>query len=194
MGPSDYADPVTVFDVIYWAICLVLVTSGAMKLSGPGGFASFISPFVGESLAPTAGRLTGAAELVLGFVGIAYGGAVVATAVAVTYAVFSVVVLLAMRRSLPTCGCFGSASAAPSGTHAAMNVVSVVVASIAVARSTPGMSEGLKGSGPWAVAAVVSVLAIAVLVVVVDTKPVGATVLRRSTHGGIDERSSQRRN
>ncbi|MGB3411176.1 MAG: MauE/DoxX family redox-associated membrane protein [Microthrixaceae bacterium] len=183
----------TVFDAAYWAICLVLVTSGAMKVSGPDGFAAFIKPVVGSRPAPLLARLTGVAELVLGFVGLAFGGRFVAALVAVAYLAFSFVVFIALSRSLPTCGCFGSASAPPSGAHAAVNVISAVVAVLATARSTPGMADGLSGVGWWSAPTVAGVLLVTILVVVVDTKPAGATFAQRNTSGGNDERTRQRR-
>lgn len=193
MGRSGYADQVTVFDAAYWAICLVLVTSGAMKVSGPQGFAAFIKPVVGPKSAPLIARMTGAAELALGFVGLAFGGRVVAALVAAVYLTFSFVVFFALRRSLPTCGCFGSASVAPSGAHGAINVISSGVALLALIRSTPGMADGLSGLGWWTAPTVGAVLLVTILVVVVDTKPAGATFAQRKTPGGNDERTTQRR-
>lgn len=192
-GRFGYADPVTVLDVAYWAICLVLVTSGALKISGPEGFAAFIGPMVGAKPAIGLARLSGVAEFVLGFVGLATGGRLVAVLVTLTYAGFTVVVYSALRRSLPSCGCFGQASAPPSGAHLGMNLVSTVVAVVASIRSTPSVFEGLDGIGWWAVIVVIAILVVAVLVVVVDTNPLGATFLPRNTYGGTDERDKQHR-
>ncbi|HTO01908.1 MAG TPA: MauE/DoxX family redox-associated membrane protein, partial [Microthrixaceae bacterium] len=181
---SGYADPVTVLDAAFWAICLVLVTSGAMKMSGPAGFAAFIEPVVGRRLAPTVARIVGVFELGLGFIGLAFGGRITAGLVALTYALFAVVVIVAIRRALPSCGCFGSRSAPPSGAHATANLISVLVAAVATARSTPGMAEGLEGLGLWVVPTVLGVLLVAVLVVVVDTRAGSATFAQRKTPGG----------
>ncbi len=164
-----------------------------MKVSGPEGFAAFIKPVVGAKSAPLLARMVGVVELALGFVGLAFGGRVNAALVAVAYLAFSFVVFVALRRSLPTCGCFGSASAAPSGAHAAVNLISTGVAVVALIRSTPGMADGLSGLGWWTAPTVAAVLLVTILVVVVDTKPTGATFAQRNTPGGNDERTTQRR-
>lgn len=177
----------TILDAAFWAVGLVVVASGATKLAEPGSFAEAL-----DALRPGGGAgahdhvaghggpsarlrwlaiLVGLVELALGLAALAIGGSLVAWAVAAAYAAFTVVVLLARRRGLTTCGCFGARSGAPRGVHAALNAASAVVAAAAALRGPPPVADGLEGlAGPVAVLVVLGVLGAAATVVVVDTR------------------------
>ncbi|MHB1140009.1 MAG: MauE/DoxX family redox-associated membrane protein, partial [Microthrixaceae bacterium] len=172
----------------FWVVCLVLVAAGASKLSEPTPLATALRGLglPGTASGPRAVALArgiGAAELILGVGGLAIGGALLAVLVAAAYLSFSVVVVLAIVRRLPSCGCFGSRSGAPSPVHAALNAVSAVVALAAAWTAPPAVADALDdmGAGGWW--AVLATLVVAVAVIVVDTRGGGTTVGRQQNRG-----------
>lgn len=159
-------------DALFWVACLVLVVAGAAKLGDPSAVAATLSATSRGGL--RSARVLGATEVVVGIMALAFGGVYAAAAVAVAYVAFAVVVVLARRRGLQSCGCFGARSAPPSPVHVAVNLVSACVAVAAVA-STSGagpiaVTDGLVDLGAVAgtVAAALVVLA-ATMTIVVDT-------------------------
>jgi hypothetical protein len=74
-------------------------------------------------------RVLAAGEAVLGVVAVVRPGALVAAAVAISYAGFTAFVLRALRSGSPlaSCGCFGKTDTPPTPVHA------VVTAALAVA-------------------------------------------------------------
>jgi hypothetical protein len=179
---------VTVLDAAFWVVCLVLVAAGATKSTEPAPLATALRRLgvPGTAQGPRAllmARLIGLVEVVLGIAGLAVGGTAVAAAVAVAYGAFTVVVVLAIVRRLPSCGCFGSRSGPPSVWHAVLNGASAALAVLATAASPVPVADALDASGAggwWALAAV---LVAAGLVVVVDTRAGGATVARQHDRG-----------
>ncbi len=162
-------------DAAFWAVCLVLVASGVSKLTDPRPFQTALVTLgpgvVGDADTRWPARSIGAIEVVLGLAGLSLGGSVIATAVALTYAAFTAVVVLARRRGLDSCGCFGERSGPPSTLHAVINAASAVVVLGAALRSSPGVADGLSGrSALSATVIVVAVLAGAVAIVVADTR------------------------
>lgn len=169
----------TILDAAFWAVCLVLVASGATKLSEPEPFAVALAalgrPDHGtHGGQPGARRIAvgvGVVELAIGLAALVLGGAVVAGVAAVAYAGFTAVVLLARRRGMASCGCFGSRSGPPSTTHAALNAGSAAVCAAAAVVGPEPIADGLQGLGVVAAGVVVvGVLAAAVAIVVVDTR------------------------
>lgn len=158
----------SVLDALFWVVCLVLVAAGASKLVAPTATGTTLDA-LGLPGGEVAARALGGVELVAGLAGLAVGGRIVAAAVAVAYAAFAVVVALARRRDLPTCGCFGARSAPPSPVHVAVNGVSALVAAAAVALPAPPVADGISGLGATGVVVVGLVLLAAALVVAVDT-------------------------
>lgn len=169
----------TILDAAFWAVCLVLAASGATKVADPTAFARALAELGvarAQSGADTprerwAAVLVGVVEIGVGLNGLVLGGSLVAGLAACAYAAFTVVVLIARRRGLSSCGCFGQHSGTPSLTHAAVNLVSAVVCAVAAVVGPAALTVGLEGlSLPSAAAVVLGVLAAAVAIVVVDTR------------------------
>ena len=162
-------------DAVFWAVCLVLVGSGVSKITDPRPFQTALialgPPVVGGVETRWPARSIGAIEVLLGLAGLSVGGSLAAAAVAATYAAFTAVVLLARRRGLDSCGCFGARSGRPSTQHAVINAASTVVALGAAATSADGVADGLAGRpGVVNVVVVLLVLVAAVAIVVADTR------------------------
>jgi hypothetical protein len=170
---------VDVLDALFWVTCLVLAAAGAAKLADPTPTGSTLAA-LGLPGGPVAARLVGGAELGLAVAGLAVGGAVVAAGVALAYGAFAVVVVLARRRGLASCGCFGARSAPPSRVHVLVNAASALVAAVAVAVVPLPAADGLAAVGGTFLSAVVAALVLlaAALVVAVDT--VVADVVERT--------------
>lgn len=158
-------------DAVFWVVCLVLVVAGASKLADPGPIASTLSAlgFGGRIV----GRLVGAVEVAVGITAMSLGGTATGVAVAVAYLAFGAVVVLARRRGLPSCGCFGARSAPPSIVHVGLDVSSALVAATAVVAgggSGPvAVADGLAGLGGAGIVVALLLLLATVTVVVVDT-------------------------
>lgn len=165
----------TILDAAFWALCLVLAASGATKVADPGAFAVALGGLGLPGMRGDAGRwaavLVGVVEVGVGLNGLVLGGSVAAALAAVAYGAFTVVVLVARRRGLASCGCFGQRSGTPTLTHAALNAVSAVVCTAAVSAGPVALAAGLEELSLVAAAAVVlGVLGAAVAIVVVDTR------------------------
>lgn len=179
-------------DAAFWVVCLVLVAAGATKLTEPAALGDALRALHVPGTASTVrsrqvARAIGVFEMVLGVGGLAVGGALIAWLVALSYGAFGLVVVLAIRRGLPSCGCFGARSGSPSPVHAVVNLLSAAVAVVAALRGTPALADGLDGRGVGGVFVAVGVLLAAVVVIVVDTRSVGATVWRQNSSGGTDD-------
>jgi hypothetical protein len=163
---------VTILDAACWAVCLVLVASGATKVVDPAPFATALAALGRyRSPSPAVSITVGAIEIVLGLSALALGGPWPAAAVSVAYALFAAVVLVARRRGLASCGCFGARSGAPSVTHAVVNLGSALVAGAAATTDPPAVAVGLEGLGIVAALGVVlAVLVAASAIVVADTR------------------------
>ncbi len=79
------------------------------------------------------------------------------------------IVAVARRRELPSCGCFGARSAPPSPVHVAVNAVSAVVAAVAAVAGPVPVADALAGQGIDGLVVAGLVLLVTALVVVVDT-------------------------
>lgn len=173
LDPVPAAAPTTVpvVDALFWVACLVLVVAGATKLVSPSGVADTLSA-LGVGGTGTA-RLLGAVEALTAIVALTSGGPAPSLVVAVLYVGFAVVVVLARRRGLPSCGCFGARSAPPSMIHVVVDGVSAAVAVAAVATGPVDgplpAGEGLAALGWSGVVVAALVVFASVLVVVVDT-------------------------
>jgi len=188
----------TVLDAAFWVICLVLAAAGATKLIEPGPLAAALvqlrspaspagAPAPTTAVPLAVARGVGGVELALALLGLAVGGRWVAAGVALAYAVFGVVVLVARRRGLPSCGCFGSHSGAPSPVHAVVNLLSAAVAVAAAVVGVPAVADGIAGTVAGGVPVLIGVLAAAAVVIVVDTRSVGATVAPQTSSGGTHD-------
>ena len=155
-------------DALFWVTCLVVVVAGVSKLLEPSATASTLSA-LGLPGGSSAARAVGAVEVMLGMGGLIVGGPWFAAGVAVSYAAFAVVVGVARRRDLPSCGCFGARSAPPSAVHVAVNAASAVVAAAAAVAGPVPVADGLVELGGTGVVVAGLVLLATVLVIVVDT-------------------------
>jgi hypothetical protein len=183
---------VTILGAAFWVICLVLVAAGATKLAEPAPLGAALATLGVPGAGSSAGArvlvsVVGVIEMLLGIGGLAVGGAAFALGVAVAYATFACVVLVALRRALPSCGCFGSRSGPPSRVHAVVNLASAFVAVAAVLRPTPAVADAVEGRGLGGAAVVLAVLCAALVVVVVDTRAGGATVSPQNSSGGTHD-------
>lgn len=155
--------------MLFWVTCTVLVVAGASKLSEPSGTAAALAA-LGVPGGNAAARALGAVEVGLGLGGLAVGGRVLAAGVAMAYGFFAVVVLVARRRGLASCGCFGARSAPPSVVHVAVNALSAAVAAGAAVTGPVPVADALAAVPlPTAATALGLVLLVTALVVVLDT-------------------------
>ncbi len=105
---------------------LLLVLGGIMKLVFPHPAAHLIGT-LGLPARVWIARLIGCAELAVGAFALALGGPVVAAVVGTVYAMFALVVLRALSKGSPSCGCFGQADSPPSRVHVIANLFFVAV-------------------------------------------------------------------
>jgi uncharacterized membrane protein YphA (DoxX/SURF4 family) len=166
---------VTVTDALpwalLWAVSLVMVASGAMKLADPSATADTLDRLSAPGGMVTA-RLLGLAEVGVGLAVLAVGGRGLAALVGVLYLGFAGIVIAARSKGLPTCGCFGSRSAPPRIGHVIVNALSAVVAFVAAAgpNAPEPVADGLGDlSGAGAVVVGVAVLVGAIGLIVFDT-------------------------
>ncbi len=142
-------------DAAYWVCALVLVVSGASKLSGRSAVGDTLEA-LGLPSPPRAGTVVGVFEVLVGGAALlAPHGAVasvVAVLVALTYAVFALVVRSAMRAGLSDCGCIGAGVTPPSALHVAVDVVAAAIAAAAAVAVPVDLIDGLTSLGaPWSV-------------------------------------------
>lgn len=118
---------------LYVVGCGLLAVAGVLKVFRPSDNALAVTrlwpslPITGARLAV---RLLAGLEATLGLAGLIYPDAVVAGAVAASYAVFVVVVCYARARGGPlaTCGCFGTPDTPPTVIHALIDGVLALAA------------------------------------------------------------------
>lgn len=170
-----YPGRVVALDAAFWAVCLVLVASGATKLADPVHFAASVAELgltptrraAGRPAGELAARATGGVEVLVGLWGLAAGGSPSAVVVAVLYAGFAVVVVAARRRGLSTCGCFGARSGPPSALHVVLNVACAGVAAGAAAVGPAAVADSVEQRGVagvwWVLAALAGAVAVAAL-------------------------------
>lgn len=98
---------------------------------------------VGLPIGPSAVRLGGAVELVIGASAIARGDRLGAALVAASYLLFAgfVTVALVRRAPLATCGCFGKADSPPSALHLVIDVAAVLAALAVVIDPGVGIAD-----------------------------------------------------
>lgn len=132
----------------YLAAAALLVAAGAAKLLDPLPLVRALRS-VGLPAPHLLVRAGALVELVLGLAAIVTGSRVAAAGVALSYAVFSVFVLVALRRGgvLASCGCFGKADTPPTATHVAVTAALAAVAA-AVASQPLGRVDELLAAQP----------------------------------------------
>ncbi|HXY94239.1 MAG TPA: MauE/DoxX family redox-associated membrane protein [Acidimicrobiia bacterium] len=111
---------------------VVLALGGASKMLEPADTANAL-----RALHLPSGRVLvrvgGAFELVVALAALVTGATVLAAVVALSYAAFAVVVMLALGsgRAISTCGCFGKVDTPPSWVHVVLDLVFAGVAAAA---------------------------------------------------------------
>ena len=140
----------------YAAAAALLVVGGAPKVWAPGDTARAL-----RLLRLPSGRVLvralGVGEVVTGLVALAWAQPPVALAVAGWYAVFTVVMALALRSEQPiaTCGCFGAPDTPPTRLHLALVAAAAATGLAAALRSPSALLPALGGEPVQAVPFVV---------------------------------------
>ncbi|MGH9126108.1 MAG: MauE/DoxX family redox-associated membrane protein [Acidimicrobiales bacterium] len=148
----------------YLAVCGLLAAAGAAKLARPDTTAKALVA-AGFRVRAWQVRAAALAELVIGLGAAATGSAVLALAVAVSYAAFGVFVVAALARGWPlsTCGCFGTVDTPPTAGHVVVDVGAAAVAGgVAVAAGTP-LAAALRGQTLGGVPFLVAVASVGIL-------------------------------
>jgi hypothetical protein len=111
----------------------LLVAGGAAKAARPGDTANALGA-VGLPRSVLLVRVGGLGEAAVGVAALAVGNRTTAVLVALSYAAFTVFVVVALRSGAPiaSCGCFGKADTPPTRLHVAVNL-GAVAAAVAVA-------------------------------------------------------------
>jgi hypothetical protein len=142
---------------IFFVACGLLVLAGLAKAIRPGDTARalvLLFPARAPSIAYArrSVRFGALLEAALGVVAVLFPRPLPAALVAVSYALFAVVVLFARRSGgvLATCGCFGRADTPPTILHVVLNLV-FVTAAVAVAVHPPAAPSlyAFLGQQPW---------------------------------------------
>lgn len=156
----------------YLASAALLVAAAAAKLRDPMPLMRALLS-VGLPVGLPRGRhlvrAGAAAELALGLAAIAVGGRLAAVGVALSYAAFTVFVLVALRRGgvLASCGCFGKVDTPPTRTHVAVTAALAAAAAAVAVRPLPSLPDLLAaqpGSGLPLVVAIAAIVVTAYLV------------------------------
>jgi hypothetical protein len=174
-------DAPVILDAAFWVVCLVVIAAGAAKLAEPGPLASLLgnlAPWLSRrnGAAVWSARVVGAVEIVSGLSGLALGGPWSAGAVGALYLAFAAAVVVARRRRLPSCGCFGTRSSPPSVAQVVTNLVSAAVCVAAVLGGVEPVADGVAGRSATGVLVVLGVLCAALAIIVIDTGPWRTTV------------------
>ncbi len=123
----------------YLAAALLLVVAGVAKAMDPVPLARALRlagfPVRGPLLTPLV-RAGAVVEAAIGGAAVVWPGTLTASAVALSYAGFTVFVLRALRGGSPlaTCGCFGSTATPPSRMHVAVNATLTAIVGVAALR------------------------------------------------------------
>jgi hypothetical protein len=118
---------------------VVLALGGALKAFEPADTAHALAA-LGLPGGRTLVRAGGAFEAVLAVAALVTGNPVLAALVALSYAVFAIVVVRALRsgRPIASCGCFGKVDTPPSRVHVGIDLA---VAGVAVAAAFAAPAE-----------------------------------------------------
>jgi hypothetical protein len=152
----------TVASGLLGAASVLLLAAGASKVVDPTRTAGALAA-LGWPSSPLLVRIGAGAEAALGALGLAVGGPVVGTLVALSFAAFAVFVARALRAGTPvgTCGCFGQADTPPRPLHVAVDLALAAGAAVAAAADPAPLLDA--PAAAWALAAVVAAGAYAAL-------------------------------
>ncbi len=117
----------------------LLLVAGVLKAARPHDTAVAVEK-MGLPLSDWVVRVGSAAEAALGVLALVVASRLVAALVAASYLLFLAFVVVALARRLPiaSCGCFGRADSPPSLVHAGVNLAAVLAA--AAVAVDPGRS------------------------------------------------------
>lgn len=174
---------------VYHAVALLLVVGGLTKVRRPQPLEAMVLA-AGRRVPAGTGRLVGLAEVVVGGGAILVGTAPWAAAMSALYLAFTVVVAVAARRGVGTCGCFGAADAPPGPLHVAVDLGAAAVAGFTAA-DPPGRLGPFLADQEWAgVPHVLLVLVATGLLLVALTDGAAALAEIRSASARRRERRS----
>ena len=133
----------------YLASAALLVAAGASKVLDPMPLMRALMS-VGLQVPRRLVQLGALGEVGLGVLAIGTGSRPAAAGVAISYAVFTGFVLVALRRGgvLASCGCFGKVDTPPTATHVAVTGVLAAVAAVVAVRPLGPVTDLLSAS-PW---------------------------------------------
>jgi hypothetical protein len=125
---------------VFLVACALLAVSGFSKLRAPASARASLE-LIGMPVPLVAVRALGAGEVALGVFAAIRPGPLTAGLVAGAYGAFLITTLrlLAVEEDAE-CGCFGTASAVASRSHAVLNFVACASAAVAAAFPPPGVS------------------------------------------------------
>ncbi|MGN6169798.1 MAG: MauE/DoxX family redox-associated membrane protein [Solirubrobacteraceae bacterium] len=125
---------------VFLVACVLLAVSGFSKLSSPASARASLQ-LIGVQVPLAVVRALGAGEVALGVCAAIRPGPLTAGLVAGAYGVFLVTTLrLLAVEGGADCGCFGTASAVASRSHAVLNFVACASAAVAAAFPPPGVT------------------------------------------------------
>lgn len=150
---------------IVWTAGATLAVAAVAKWRAPEPTAALLGA-LGVPAGPLAVRSLAAVELVVGASLVAAPGAATGSGCAVLYAAFAVVVLLARRRGVASCGCLGAAATEPSRFHAGVNAAFAVGCAGAAVLPPDGLPALVAHHAGVAVVAAVATAAATALVTV----------------------------
>lgn len=139
---------------------LLLVAAGALKAVDPALTAGALRA-LGLPSSPWLVRAGAGAELVLGAVAVAAGGAVAWALVAASYLGFAAFVVAALRAGtmVGSCGCFGREETPPHPVHVAVDMALAAAAAGAAAQGLVPLDALADAPGRGAVVAALSLVA-----------------------------------
>ena len=122
----------------------LLALAGAAKLTRPEPTAGALKS-IGLPGSRLAAQALGLTEVVIGAAALVFGGAVTATAVAISYLGFAGFVVVALRTggAVASCGCFGTDDTPPTIVHLVLNLAAVAAAVAAAAANLGGVPDVL---------------------------------------------------
>jgi hypothetical protein len=119
----------------------LLMTAGAPKVISPVNTVGALRS-VDLRVSPVSVRVFGAAESLLGLATLVSGASALAALVALSYAAFSVFLVVALRSggAVSSCGCVGRADTPPTRSHLAVTLSLTLTSALAAALGADGLS------------------------------------------------------
>lgn len=127
-------------------VAAAMVVAGVFKLRDPEPTRAMLRSLGLPSSAVAVG-LVGVVEVTAGVVAIVVGGVAWAV-VAAAYALFTVLMVLLVRKggAAASCGCFGALSSPPTTWHVGTDAAGALVAGAAAVTAAPGLLDAAPGS------------------------------------------------